>query len=182
MIKLEPGESIIHIVRKHWFVILGFSLLIIFMCFLPLLAIKFFTSSLILGAIPPEIVDKIPTEEIDKWINFAYPLWLSLLWVFFFIEWTDYYLDVWIVTDKRILDIDQKGFFHREVTSFNYAQIEDITVETRGPIQTFFKFGLLEIQTAGHNRNIVIPNAVNPELVRSIVLKQQYNYTLTHSH
>jgi uncharacterized membrane protein YdbT with pleckstrin-like domain len=72
-----------------------------------------------------------------------------------------------------VIDIEQKGFFHREVTSFSFRQIQDITVETKGLIQTFFKFGTLHIQTAGHDRDILINSAENPEEVRTLVLKYQ---------
>jgi len=108
-----------------------------------------------------------------RWNVFGYSIWLLLLWIMFFIEWTDYYLDLWVITDSRILDVEQKGFFHREVTSFNYSQIQDITVETRGLIETFFKFGTLHIQTAGHNREIVIRDASRPEEARSLILRLQ---------
>jgi membrane protein YdbS with pleckstrin-like domain len=176
MIKFEEGEHIIHTVRRHWFVILGFTLIVLIVALLPLLAIKFLSSDIISSSIPAELRDAVPAGEIAKWVQFGYPLWLLLLWVFFFTEWTDYYLDIWVITNKRIIDIEQKGFFHREVTSFSYGQVQDITVETKGPIQTFFKFGLLEIQTAGHNRNIIIPHAENPEIVRSIVLREQHRH------
>jgi membrane protein YdbS with pleckstrin-like domain len=181
MIKFEEGEHIIHTVRRHWFVILGFTIVLFIIALLPLAAIKFFSSELFTSAFPIELKQAIPVGDLGNWIQFGYPLWLLLLWVFFFIEWTDYYLDIWVITNKRIIDIEQKGFFHREVTSFSYGQVQDITVETRGPIQTFFKFGLLEIQTAGHNRNIIIPHADNPEIVRSIVLKQQHTHNHPHT-
>lgn len=179
MIKFEEGEKTIYTVRRHWFVILGFTLVLLVVALLPLVAAKFLSSDTVLSSIPAELKNSFPAEEALQWLKFAYPLWLLLLWLFFFIEWTDYYLDIWIITNKRIIDIEQKGFFHREVTSFNFGEVQDITVETRGFIQTFFKFGLLEIQTAGHNRNIVIPHADNPEIVRSIVLKQQHSQKQT---
>lgn len=104
---------------------------------------------------------------------FGYSLWLLVLWIVFFIEWTDYYLDIWVLTDRRIIDIEQKGFFHREVTSFRYEQIQDITVETRGLIETFFKFATLHIQTAGHQRDIIIKDAHYPEEARTLILRMQ---------
>jgi hypothetical protein len=33
-------------------------------------------------------------------------------WLFFFFSFIDYYLDVWIITSERIIDIQQNGFFH----------------------------------------------------------------------
>lgn len=109
---------------------------------------------------------------VGKWGLFGYSIWLLVLWIIFFIEWTDYYLDLWIISDRRVIDMEQKGFFHREVTSFTYEQIQDITVETRGIIETILKFGTLHIQTAGHLRDIKIRDAHRPEEARSLILKQ----------
>ncbi|MEY2703032.1 MAG: hypothetical protein RLY43_1670, partial [Bacteroidota bacterium] len=114
-----------------------------------------------------QIIQKFFTE----WKVFGYSLWLLVLWVIFFIEWTDYYLDFWIITNRRIIDVEQNGFFHREITSFRFEQIQDITVETRGLIETFFKFGTLQIQTAGHSRDIIIRDAHYPEDARSLILR-----------
>lgn len=170
MFTLEREEKIIRVVRRHFFVILPMMLMIFFAAFVPLILYQFIIS----GYIPfgPNFIDAVKVF-VSKWEVFGYALWLLLLWIIFFIEWTDYYLDLWVITDKRIIDVEQKGFFHREVTSFLYGQIQDITVETRGLIETFFKFGTLHIQTAGHDREIVIRDAHCPEEARSLILGLQ---------
>ncbi|HEY4480086.1 MAG TPA: PH domain-containing protein [Candidatus Paceibacterota bacterium] len=175
MIKLEDGEKIIMVARRHWFVILPKILGFVFGAFIPLLLYVFlfygsqfqYYFELGVGGI-----ERLLPERVLLW----YSLWLLLLWIIFFIEWTDYYLDLWVVTDRRILDVEQKGFFHREVTSFGFRQIQDITVETRGLLETFFKFGTLHIQTAGHDRDIIIKDAANPEAVRSLILDLARKY------
>jgi uncharacterized membrane protein YdbT with pleckstrin-like domain len=134
----------------------------------PLLFFVFITSGFLpFDANLIQIIQKFFTE----WKVFGYSLWLLVLWVIFFIEWTDYYLDFWIITNRRIIDVEQNGFFHREITSFRFEQIQDITVETRGLIETFFKFGTLQIQTAGHSRDIIIRDAHYPEDARSLILR-----------
>lgn len=134
---------------------------------------------LLSGFVPFDAGAKISMQNfLEKWATLGYSLWLLILWTFFFIEWTDYYLDIWIITNKRIIDVEQKGFFHREVTSFNYNQIQDITVETHGLLETFLKFGTLHIQTAGHNRNIIIKDAHYPEEARSLILGLQQKSTI----
>lgn len=175
MIKFEEGEKILLVIRRHWFVMLPQFLVTVVLVVAPLflfmfLSSGFFTVNLGLGA------ETYLTKIIflaNQYSFFAYLIWLLLLWVFFFVEWTDYYLDMWIVTDQRVIDVEQKGFFNREVTSFSFRQIQDITVETKGIIETFFKFGTLHIQTAGHNRKIIINDAYHPEEARSLILRLQ---------
>lgn len=170
MIIFEEGEKRLAIVRRHWFVMLPAIIATSLAAVFPVIIYQVLISGLLpLG----QSLGAYLAEFASRWSLFVYSLWLLILWVAFFVEWTDYYLDLWIVTDRRVIDIEQKGFFHREVTSFSFRQIQDITIETRGIIQTFFKFGTLHIQTAGHDRDILINSAENPEDVRTLVLKYQ---------
>ena len=184
MVNLEEGEKIIRVVRKHWFVMLVIAVTMFILALLPLFLYfflffevfnEFFGLNL---AVSRELLTSVLTA-VQKWGTFAYPLWLLILWTFFFVEWTDYYLDALVITNKRVIDIEQKGFFNREITSFNYHNIQDITVETKGIIQTLFKFGFIHIETAGDDKHriIAIKYAQNPEEARSVILQQQSKMT-----
>jgi uncharacterized membrane protein YdbT with pleckstrin-like domain len=176
MINFDPNENIVKVVRKHWFVVLGFSVSLFLLALLPVIFYEFLIAIL---------KDFLPAESSIIFENFArenalfvYMIWLLCLWIVFFIEWTDYYLDAWIITDKRIIDVEQRGFFHRHVTSFRYEQIQDISVDTRGIIPTMFKYGILHIHTAGSHGagdgdDIVINHADKPEEIRAIIIKEQ---------
>lgn len=169
-ITLEADEKIIKVVRRHYIVMLPTIFFSCLAALAPLILSKLFGINFI--SLNPEI-ESVIGQFFAEWGVFAYAIWLLAIWVMFFIEWTDYYLDLWIITDKKIIDVEQKGFFNREVTSFIYAHIQDITVETKGFIETFFKFGTLHIQTAGHNREILIKDAHYPEDARSLILRLQ---------
>jgi len=170
MFNLEEGESEVQIIRRHFWVMIPITFNIIIMALAPFIFYYFFTSNFL--SIDRTIINLFD-NFLGNWGTFSYLVWLLLLWILFFVEWTDYYLDVLVVTNKRIVQIEQKGFFNREVTSFFYAQIQDITVETAGFIKTFLKFGHLHIQTAGHNHEIIIKDAHNPEQARSLILRLQ---------
>lgn len=173
MIKFEEGEKIEKIVRRHYFVILPTIMLMVLLALAPIFFIQIILSDLF----PLQEVLKSNIQNfISEWKVFGFSIWLLILWVIFFIEWTDYYLDIWILTDRRIIDVEQKGFFNREVTSLSYGRIQDITVETRGIMETFFKFGTLHVQTAGSSREIVINNAHYPEDARSLMLQLQQKH------
>ncbi|MEK7642776.1 MAG: PH domain-containing protein [Patescibacteria group bacterium] len=177
MVKLDDDERIIRIVRKHWYVMLGFTFGLFVLALAPFILAKIVNLLELFEESSP--VSGFVDGFIGGYGLFAYFLWVLVLWVIFFIEWTDYYLDVWILTNKRIVDIEQRGFFHRHVTSFRYEQIQDITVNTKGLIATFFKFGTLHIHTAGstsgttEHDDIIIDHAANPEEIRTLVAKEQ---------
>lgn len=101
---------------------------------------------------------------------FLASVWTLLLWAKFFAIWTDYYLDVWIVTDRRIVNIDQKGLFHREVSTLRMERIQDVTLEIEGIIATVLGFGDVLVQTAGETGEFVIKGVNNPEHIKRKIL------------
>jgi len=95
-----------------------------------------------------------------------------MVWTAFFVRWTNYYLDVWYITPKRIIAIDQKGLFRREVTDLRFEKIQDVTSEISGIIGTLLSFGNLHVQTAGSSaeREIIIRQARNPLDAKKMIL------------
>lgn len=98
-----------------------------------------------------------------------YPLWLLITWVSLFYFWTDYYLDILIISNKRIIDIEQQGMFYREISSFPLENIQDITIDIPGIVATFLDFGNVKLQTASEKSNFIIPNAAHPEIVKQTI-------------
>jgi uncharacterized membrane protein YdbT with pleckstrin-like domain len=164
-ISLNPDEEIQHVVRKHWFILLRdtFSILV-------LLALPFFLYSFIAGreiSLGPQmsfLIDFSPSV-----LTFAGALWVLLLWAKLFGVWTDYYLDTWIITNKRVIDIEQFGFFRRQISSFRMERIQDVTIEIKGIIATLLHFGDIHVQTAGEGQEFIIRGIPHPEMVKDTI-------------
>ena len=99
-----------------------------------------------------------------------YFIFLTVVWNIGFIMWTDYYLDIWILTDKRLVDVEQKRLFSREISSLRLDRIQDMKLEISGFIDTFLRIGSVHVQTAGSEKEFVIKNAKNPERVKELIL------------
>ncbi|MEX1113527.1 MAG: PH domain-containing protein, partial [Patescibacteria group bacterium] len=128
-----------------------------------------------LGLLPPFVVWGVnavdlgvdgPGAAVGIAITSAFYLTLA---TYFYIRWLDYYLDVGVVTDKRVVDIDQLGLFRRNVDELDCKVIQDVTVSRHGFLQTIFNFGNLEIQTAGERRNFEFRGIPNPEEIQHLV-------------
>lgn len=156
-IKFEENEHIVHEVRRHWFVLLPDALSVFFLALIPPIFFGFFNW---LG-----LNVQFPGDELIL-ESFIMVCWYFLLWLFIFIKWTDYYLDILIITDKRVIEIEQKNLFHREISVVHLDKIQDITSESVGIIQTFLKFGNLLIQTAGEQKEFAVLNLQDPHIVR----------------
>ncbi len=166
MLNLENGEKIILEVRKHWFVFLGNVAGFLLGIFLPII---FYVLALIF--LPDILRQKI--LDYKSLIIFIYSMWLLGVWVLFFIQWTNYYLDVWYITQKRIIDVEQKSIFHREISNLRFDKIQDISIEVRGFIATMLNFGDIAVQTAAEDSSdFVMINARDPQRIRKIIFNQ----------
>jgi hypothetical protein len=146
-IELEPDEVVITTVRKHWFlifieltVIILFGLVPVF-CFM---LIQFVT-------IPETIASFITTGT--PLIIFCLSAWLLMSTIAAATSWTSYYLDLWILTDRRIIVIDQVTYFNRKVSNFRLERLQDINVSIRGLIPTLLNYGIIRAQTASASEN-----------------------------
>ncbi len=141
-IELESDEEVLTLVRKHWFII-TIELISVGIVILVPLFLLLGTTFLSFG----DVVLSFVTEYSD-FVSFGIVTWLLLATMAGFMLWTHYYLDLWIVTDRRIIVIDQRGFFNRNVSSFRLERLQDIKVTISGIIPTLLNFGTITAQTA----------------------------------
>jgi hypothetical protein len=67
--------------------------------------------------------------------------------IVFFPFWISWYYSVYIVTNQRLIQITQKGMFHRSMVGIGLSQIQMINYEIGGVQETLLGFGTIMIQT-----------------------------------
>ena len=154
----EDGEKVILLLRRHPFFIIVkmFFYIILFLA-------PFFLGFLFY----PVLI----SNNLLILFFFVVSLWYSFVWASAFYSLTMYTLDVWIVTNKRIIDSTQHGFFNRTVSELHIARIQDTSVQTKGVIQTFLHFGDLQVQTAGTEEKFKFLQIPNPERAKDEIMK-----------
>lgn len=164
-INLEADEKVLKIVRRHWFVIVSELIGVAVTALLPLILITVvFTSTTVSNLIPYH------PEHLASMASFFVAVWLLLSLMTGFMIWTHFYLDLWIITDRRIIAIEQVHFFNRNVAIFRLERLQDIEFIIKGLIPTFLNFGILSAQTAGHNEhNFRSPGMPDPRGLQSII-------------
>jgi hypothetical protein len=89
-----------------------------------------------------------------------------------FSTWTHYYLDLWIITDRRIIVVDQIHFFNRNVSMFRLERLQDIEFKINGVIPTLLNFGTVQAQTAGaHESNFKTTGLPDPRGLQALIQK-----------
>ncbi|MBI3956735.1 MAG: PH domain-containing protein [Candidatus Kerfeldbacteria bacterium] len=84
-----------------------------------------------------------------------------------------YSLNVLLITNYRLIDVDQRGLFHREVSECTYDRIADVSFSMRGIPQTLLHYGNVQIQTAGSQANLEVRNVRGPDRVQELIMKLQ---------
>lgn len=174
-IKLEPDERILKTVRKHWFIITIELLGVIFMISLPILLL--FLVMLFPGLLTP-FLEQGPFGPVLGAFLSTYGLVILFgagVWILFsimtgFTIWTHYYLDLWVITDRRIILVDQVSFFNRNVSIFRLERMQDIEYKITGILATLLNFGTLKAQTAGaHESNFTSTGLPDPRGLQATI-------------
>jgi uncharacterized membrane protein YdbT with pleckstrin-like domain len=167
MITLHQSEEKILEVRRHLFVFYARMLWPLILLLLPLVAFSVFRG----------FMESVFGGSSAVIFLFFYLFWILILWMSFFYQWTDYYFDVWIITNERVIDLEQKGFFNRQMSTLRIERIQDITVSIEGIVATFLKFGDIHVHSASHDGHdshseaFIIKQARNPFLVKEKLLE-----------
>lgn len=173
MIQLHPNEKIILIVRKHWVVLLEHTAMAVLLAAVSLVLFPFARS--LLASYAPLGAD------VEMWhvvISFFFVIYLMSLFAALFFALMDYYLDMWIITDKRIIDIEQRGLFSRETAEVPVSNVQDVTLDVHGILRTIFKFGTIKLQTAGM-REFFIKDVPHLHRIKDEVLKYAHGQQQT---
>ncbi|MFH1534768.1 MAG: PH domain-containing protein [Patescibacteria group bacterium] len=84
-----------------------------------------------------------------------------------------WYYNAFMITNKRIIDFDQKGLFDKTVSVATYDKIQDISFKKKGVFSTVFNYGTIVIQTAGTNANLEIRSVFEPEKIQDVIMEIQ---------
>ncbi len=158
---LKRDEKLLIIVRHHWFILLKqvFGILVLFL--IPFIVVPLAGLFIMQSG--------VPAAKLGASFGFLGSAWALICWQLLFVKWTDYYYDVWIVTNFRIIDIDQQGLFKRNVASIlNLDHIQDIDYELHGILGNLLSFGHFSVQTAGSRNEFDFDDAASPAYVERV--------------
>lgn len=150
----RASESVEEVVKNHPFILLWPGLKAICALIVPVAVLLFWGAS----------------------TAFALTAFIAVLvaFVFFGTAYYEFAASVLILTNQRIIYLDQKGFFKRKIIETNLDKIQDVTSRTDGMIRTSLDFGDVVIRTAGAGvgSEIVVKNIAHPYQVQQAISKR----------
>ena len=164
----EPDETVVIALRRHAMAVVKKIVIFVVTAIIPLafyLIVHAFT-------------DWFNDQGGLLYLFFVLATSLLYLYVLLFVyhAWVDYYLDIWLVTNERLISIEQKGLFHRVVAELRLDRIQDVTSEVKGFLPTLFKYGAIRVQTASETDMFHFSEVPHPEIAARQILELHERY------
>lgn len=161
LIAKKPYEDRIIALRRHWLTMAKRIAVYVVLAAIP------FGGYLFLRDQFPEILASTVGYPALVLGTAAYELGM---WLFLFTMFLDYELDMWVVTNDRLVNIEQHGLFARTIAELDLWRVQDVTSDVRGVFPTFFNYGTVYVQTAGAKERFALEQVPQPHEVRKIIL------------
>lgn len=146
----DREEKVLLLLRRHWITNVPWILGVLLMSVAP--------------AVAEEVVPVLALVPL------RFQLMMTVMWYLLtlavviekFLEW---YFNVYIITDERIVDIDFYSLIYKEISDMKIDRIQDVTAIQGGVIRALFNFGTVNIQTAGERREFDFEDVPRPQVV-----------------
>jgi hypothetical protein len=88
---------------------------------------------------------------------------------FILIQFTLWYFNIGLVTNKRVVDFDVSGILAKHISETRLNIVEDVSYSQVGSVRTIFNYGDVVLQTAGTQPNFEFDRAPEPARIVRII-------------
>jgi len=150
----EEQETVILFLRQHVIVNVPWIIIAIVLLFAPTVLFPFVFS--LFG-----LTIAIPTNYIVVGTIW----WYVATFGFILAKFLGWFIDIYIVTNQRVVDIDFYYLLYKHFGEAELAKIQDISYTAGGIFAAVFNYGDVTIETAGEAPNLVFEKVPHPEQV-----------------
>ena len=166
---LEPGEHIVTVLCRHPIGIIA----IYIETLVGIIAVVALTMVL-----APNFLDNLSGQKYRLFLA-AVVLAFALAALILFVATYIYRQSRLIVSDKSLVKILQRGLFIRKISRLSMSNVQDVTAEHSGILQTLLGYGTLTVETAGEEDNFVFPYCPSPDTYAERILEARQKYVQT---
>ncbi len=95
--------------------------------------------------------------------------WYLLVLGYVLQNFLDWYFNVFIVTDERVIDVDFYSLIYKRVSAAKILDLEDVTFSQVGTLRAFLDYGSVFMQTAGAKREFEFEEVPHPRKVAAFI-------------
>ena len=159
---LQTGERVLTIVHRHWLYLYPKLLLHAAAALIPVIVAAVLLSEA--GALD---------GDAAKVFGIIAAVWLLFWGIKAFLAWYRYANDIWVITDQRIVDSRKTSPFNLKMSSADLINVQDMTVEQRGVLQTVLNYGDIVCQTAADMQEFRLVGIPRPREVQALVDRER---------
>lgn len=135
---LQENEQVVLVCRRHWIFLWPRTIWLALWALVPVIV-----AGLLLSW--TDAYDGLVAQIF--WVAAA--VWLLYWAARIFLNWYRYRHDIWVITNQRIVDSLKNNPFHHKLSTADLVNVQDMTVERSGLLQTALNYGNIICQTAG---------------------------------
>ncbi|MEI8061813.1 MAG: PH domain-containing protein [bacterium] len=163
----HDDEVVLLYLHRHWYTLVSKLVYLFLGSLLPFLLIYVFGTLIV-------------HYQLASLVVFLWSAYYMILWYVFGYIITMYSMDIWIVTNQRIIDSYQQGFFNRSVSEVGLENIQDISIKIVGAIPTAFNYGDIEVQSAAAVDRFNFDHIPDPQGVKDVISKAIGEFKANH--
>lgn len=76
---------------------------------------------------------------------------------------------LFVITDHRLIDIDQRGLFDRVVTESRFDHIDEVSYRMHGVMGTVFQYGTITVKMGGDAPDLLFEHVRKPGRVQNLL-------------
>jgi len=140
---MRPWEQVEIVIKRHWIVFIFLWLYSFVWISVTTTIFNFFWS--------------------QAWVYIFLVVFWMLFLLFLYIEWLNHELDMFIITNNRIIWLDQVSFLNRTISECNLWQVQEVNASTKWLLANLLDYWTVTIQTAWNISNFemtYVPNAI----------------------
>ncbi len=159
---MQQSERVILLCRRHW--------------------IHLWPKSVVLAiyALVPPLVISLALAWADQYEDMvARIFWVvAAVWLLYwalriFLNWYRYKNDIWVITNQRLVDSVKTSPLNHRLSTADLVNVQDMTVERRGILQTLLNYGDIVCETAADGGEFVLAGIPRPQDVQLLVDRER---------
>lgn len=162
MKNLQPWEEVKMVIQRHWIALVYIFWYAIFL-FVSTIFLLFFWYNL---------------PIIWKIINIVIVIYISVFLLVIYINWMRYELDLYIITSKRIIGLEEVTFLNRHVSECSLEKVQEVNVKTTGILSNLLNYWVVTIHTASEASDFqmeLVPDAITNTRIITNFISQYKN-------
>lgn len=150
----QKNEVVQCFTRRHWIVLA-----------------PYFLAALIMAIIIPSYILFVDHPSLRSFFDitmyrvlaFAAVLLVTHFLHYFFLRLFNYYLQIVVITNSRVIHLNQTLYFQRERDSIDLPEIQDIVIQRRGILKTLLNYGEITITLSSAHATKTLTHIPNPD-------------------